>query len=367
VTREVALPEPPFALLAEVTHRCPLKCPYCSNPLKLERASDELDTETWIRVFEEAAALGCLQVHLSGGEPLVRPDLERLVAGASKAGLYVNLITSGVLFDKARVARLTEAGLEHVQLSFQDADEKGADLISGFASGHKRKLEAARLVRDAGLPLTVNFVVHRRNAHRVEAMLELALALGAHRIEIANVQYYGWAVINRAALMPARAQIDAMTRAVEAARALLKGRLVIDYVVPDYYAKRPKACMGGWGRRFFNVTPAGKVLPCHAAESIPGLAFDSVRDKPLDRIWRQSHAFSRFRGTEWMAQPCRTCERREVDWGGCRCQALAITGDAARTDPACELSPDHDSIVKIAEQDSRGGQVQFHYRGYSSL
>lgn len=361
----MALPEPPFALLAEVTHRCPLKCPYCSNPLKLDHASDELDTAIWLRVLSEAAAIGCLQVHFSGGEPLVRQDLNQLVAGASAAGLYVNLITSGVLLNADRLARLVEAGLEHAQLSFQDAEEHGADRIGGYASGHKKKLEAARIVRDAGLPLTLNFVVHRANADRVEDMIALALELDAHRIEIANVQYYGWALTNRAALMPTRAQIDAMTTTVEAARARTKSQLVIDYVVPDYYAMRPKACMGGWGRRFLNVTPSGKVLPCHAAETIPGIVFDSVQEKSLEHIWRHSEAFNRFRGTAWMPEPCRSCERREIDWGGCRCQALAITGDAARADPVCALSPDHGKLARLAEQDSQSGERQWQYRGFA--
>jgi pyrroloquinoline quinone biosynthesis protein E len=316
-------------------------------------------------VLEEAAALGCMQVHFSGGEPLVRSDLECLIDGAARAGLYVNLITSGVLLDEYRLARLVDAGLEHVQLSFQDAENSSADRISGFASGHGKKLKIARLVRMAGLPLTVNFVVHRTNADRVSQMIELALALSAHRMEIANVQYYGWALMNRAALMPTRAQIDSMTRIVEAARGHLKGRLVIDYVVPDYYARRPKACMGGWGRRFLNITPSGKVLPCHAAETILDLEFDSVREKSLDQIWLHSPAFNRFRGTDWMPHPCRDCERRETDWGGCRCQAHAIAGDAARTDPACALSVHHDSIVSLAEQSAQSGETRFLYRGFS--
>lgn len=256
-----------MALLAELTHRCPLQCPYCSNPLQLDRAGTELATEEWLHVLHQAAALGCLQVHFSGGEPTARRDLERLVEGAATAGLYTNLITSGVLLDEAAIARLVNAGLEHVQLSFQEAEAEGANRIAGFA-GHAKKLDVAAQIRAAGLPLTANFVVHRQNLARLEAMIALAVSIGAQRMEIAHVQYYGWAIRNRAALMPTRDQLSRATAVVEEARERLKGTLVIDYVVPDYYAKRPKACMGGWARRFFNITPSGKVLPCHAAESI---------------------------------------------------------------------------------------------------
>ena len=360
----MSAPEPPMALLAELTHRCPLQCPYCSNPLALERVAGEMRTAEWLRAIREAADLGCMQIHFSGGEPTVRRDLEELVAGAAAAGLYVNLITSGVLLDADRLARLKEAGLEHVQLSFQDSEPEGADRIGGYAGGHEKKLAVAALVRDAGLPLTANFVVHRQNVHHLEAMLDLAVAIGAHRAEIANVQYYGWALRNRAALMPSRAQLDAMTATVEAARARLKGVLVIDYVVPDYYASRPKSCMGGWGRRFLNISPSGKVLPCHAAETIPGLEFDNVRQRPLADIWRSSAAFNRFRGTGWMPEPCRSCDRREIDWGGCRCQAFAVTGDAALTDPACALSADHARLVDIAASEAARELGDFVYRGF---
>jgi pyrroloquinoline quinone biosynthesis protein E len=358
--------EPPLALLAELTHRCPLRCPYCSNPLALERAGAELDTETWQRVLGEAAAMGVLQVHFSGGEPLARRDLAALVGHATKAGLYGNLITSGIGLDAARMAALVEAGLEHVQLSLQDADLAKGDRIAGLAGAQAQKRQVARLVIEAGLPLTVNAVVHRQNLDRLGDMIELALTLGADRLEVAHVQYYGWALRNRAALLPSREQLDRATADVEAARARLKGVLTIDYVVPDYYARRPKACMGGWGRRFLNVTPAGKVLPCHAAETLPGLRFPNVAEASLAAIWQQDPAFDHFRGTAWMPEPCRSCERREVDWGGCRCQAFALTGDATRTDPACALSPDH---VLLAE--ARGEAVNagpgFVYRQYSGV
>jgi len=333
--------EPPLALLAELTHRCPLQCPYCANPLEMERAAYELDTATWLRVLDEAAALGVLQVHFSGGEPTARRDLLEMVRHAAACGLYSNLITSGVTLDAVSLAALAEAGLDHVQLSFQDADAIQADRIGGYRNGHARKLVVARQIREAGLPLTANFVVHRQNLDRLPEMLALGEELGASRIEIAHVQYYGWALVNRAALMPSRAQLEQANAAVAQARDDLRGRITIDYVVPDYYAARPKACMGGWARRIINITPAGLALPCHAAETLPGFQFPSVRTTSLGAIWRDDPGFARFRGTTWMPEPCRSCDQREVDWGGCRCQAFAMTGDAAATDPACAMSPDH--------------------------
>ncbi len=357
--------EPPLALLAELTHRCPLRCPYCSNPLALERAGVELDTAAWQRVLSEAAALGVLQVHFSGGEPLVRRDLVSLVAHAAQAGLYGNLITSGIGLDAARMAALAEAGLEHVQLSLQDSDPGQGDRVAGLAGAQAQKHRAAQLVRDAGLPLTVNAVVHRQNLDRLQDMIELALRLGADRLEIAHVQYYGWALQNRAALLPSREQLEQATTLVEAARVRLKSVMAIDYVVPDYYARRPKACMGGWGRRFLNVTPSGTVLPCHAAETLSGLRFPNVGAASLAEIWRNDPAFARFRGTDWMPKPCRGCERREIDWGGCRCQAFALTGDAARTDPACALSPDHE-LLAAARTETALPAPEFVYRQHSN-
>jgi PqqA peptide cyclase len=357
--------EPPLALLAELTHRCPLRCPYCSNPLELARASAELDTTSWSRVFTEAAALGVLQVHFSGGEPLVRRDLVELVADAAKAGLYVNLITSGIRLEPDRLARLIDAGLEHVQLSLQDSDLASGDRIAGLVGSQLAKHRVARLVREAGLPLTVNAVVHRQNLEHLEDLIDLAVALGADRLEVAHVQYYGWALTNRAALLPSREQLDDATARVEAARARLAGRLIIDYVPPDYYAQRPKACMGGWGRRFLNVTPSGNVLPCHAAETLPGLRIPTVAEASLTDIWYHSAAFARYRGTAWMAEPCRSCERREIDWGGCRCQAFALTGDAARADPACALSADY-ALLAGARREAEEAPADFVYRQYSA-
>lgn len=361
-TRAAARPAPPLAMLMELTHRCPLKCPYCSNPLALDRARDELDTATWKRVISEAAALGALQAHFSGGEPMVRDDLPELVRHARAEGLYTNLITSAVLLNEARMAVLAEAGLDHVQISFQGAESSVADHVAGFRNAHLKKLAAAKLVRKAGLALTVNAVMHRQNLHQLPAMLDLAIAAGAQRIEVAHVQYYGWALKNRAALIPTRAQLDEATAIVEAARQQLAGRLVIDYVVPDYYASRPKACMGGWARRFFNITPSGKVLPCHAAETIAHLDFESVKDRPLAAIWNDSPSFNAYRGTEWMTGPCKGCPRAEIDWGGCRCQALALAGDAAATDPACGLSPLHGMMTGLAAEESAAGDDAFAYR-----
>jgi pyrroloquinoline quinone biosynthesis protein E len=354
---------PPLGLLAELTHRCPLACPYCSNPLALEDRSDELDAATWARVFREAAALGVLQVHLSGGEPASRRDLADIVAAARGAGLYTNLITSGIGLDRTRLARLKDVGLDHVQLSLQDVGEASADVIAGYTGAHARKLAFAAWVTQLGLALTINTVIHRANIGHVAAMVDLAASLGAGRVEIAHAQYYGWALRNRRSLMPTREQVELAMREMETVRPRYEGRLVIDMVIPDYYARRPKACMGGWARRSLNVTPSGRVLPCHAAESIPGLTFWSVRDRPLAAIWRESPAFQAFRGTAWMPEPCRSCDLREIDYGGCRCQAMALTGDAAATDPACELSPHHANMHALAEQDSSQTKIEYSYRG----
>ena len=349
MSAETAIPAP-MGLLAELTHRCPLACPYCSNPLALDPRTAELDTETWCRVFAEATAIGVLQVHLSGGEPLARRDLPTLVAACFKAGLYTNLITSGIGLTEERMAALSEAGLDHVQLSIQDVEPDSADRIAGYKGAFARKEKAAALVRTAGLPLTVNAVIHRANVGRAGAMVELAIALGASRVEIAHTQYYGWASKNRDALMPARADAEHAIAAIERLKAQHVGTIVIDHVAPDYHARYPKACMGGWARRIMNVTPAGKVLPCHAAETLPGLSFESVRTASLADIWYRSAAFQAYRGEDWMREPCRSCDRRTIDFGGCRCQAMALTGDARNTDPVCILSPHHAIVEEAARQ-----------------
>ena len=323
----------PLGLLAELTHRCPLGCPYCSNPLALDPRGSELDTQTWARVFAEAAALGVLQVHLSGGEPGARRDLVAIMAAAHAAGLYTNLITSAVGIALDTLRQLAEAGLDHVQISIQDSERASADRIAGYDGAFARKCALAAEVVHLKIPLTVNAVMHRANIDHIEDMVALALALGASRVEIAHVQYYGWALKNRAALMPSAEQVKRAAATVEELRHRHHGKIVIDAVVPDYYARFPKPCVGGWGRRSLNVTPAGKVLPCHAAESIPGLEFWSVREHSLADIWANSPAFNAFRGTAWMQEPCASCARREIDFGGCRCQAFALTGDARATDP----------------------------------
>ncbi|GJD52059.1 PqqA peptide cyclase [Methylobacterium crusticola] len=342
----------PIGLLAELTHRCPLRCPYCSNPLELDRRSVELDTATWQRVLAEAAALGVLHVHLSGGEPTARQDIVAITKACADLGLYSNLITSGVAGALAKLDALYDAGLDHVQLSIQAAEARNAERIGGLKDAQPQKLAFAERVTALGLPLTLNAVIHRGNIDEVPAVIDLAVALGAKRLEVAHTQYYGWAYVNRAALMPAKPEVDRSIRIVEAARERLRGQLVIDLVVPDYYARYPKACAGGWGRRLMNVTPAGKVLPCHAAETIPGLEFWNVRDRSLAEIWARSPAFAAYRGTDWMQEPCRSCDRREKDWGGCRCQALALAGDAAATDPACSLSPLHAKVQALAVAES---------------
>ena len=328
----------PYAVLCELTHRCPLSCPYCSNPVQLEMKSNEVSTEVWKKALTEAVKLGILQAHFSGGEPTARKDLEELIKHAAKEGLYTNLITSGVLVNEDRLKKLYDSGLDHVQISIQDTDPENSEKIAGF-KGHNKKIEVCKLVRKVGLPLTINSVMHRQNLHNLKSMIELAVALDAERLEVAQVQYYGWALKNQTAFLPTREQLDNATKIVEEARVKYKGVLAIDYVVPDYYAKKPKSCMGGWGRQFLNITPAGKVLPCHAAESLTFLDFDNIKDKPLSWIWEHSESFNRFRGTDWMPEPCRSCDRREIDWGGCRCQAFALTGNADAADPACEFSP----------------------------
>jgi pyrroloquinoline quinone biosynthesis protein E len=338
----------PLGLLAELTHRCPLGCPYCSNPIALEGRADELDTTIWARVFNEASALGVLQVHLSGGEPAARRDLVEITKAAHDAGLYTNLITSAVGITKETFAKLSDAGLDHVQISIQDNEPGSADHIAGYKGAYARKQALAAEVTRLGIPLTVNAVMHRANIDHVAEMVALALSLGAKRVEIAHVQYYGWGLKNRTQLMPTREQVERAVKTVEALRLRHHGQIVIDAVVPDYYARYPKACVGGWGRRSLNVTPSGKVLPCHAAESIPGLDFWNVREHSLQDIWDNAPSFMAFRGTDWMQEPCRSCPKREQDFGGCRCQAFALTGDARAADPVCHLSPHHAVVGQLA-------------------
>jgi PqqA peptide cyclase len=362
----------PYALLAELTYLCPLHCPYCSNPVAVESAASsgqsaaqsataphalttaqttanngELTTDEWKRIIRDAAALGVLQIGFSGGEPLVRRDLAELVRAAREANLYTNLITSGIGLDDDRVCALSDAGLDSVQLSFQSDNADLADEIAG-ARAHQRKLDAAAKIRSAGIPLSLNFVIHRRNIDRLSQMIELSETLGAERVELANAQFYGWAFLNRAALLPTCEQVVRAREIATAAKARLAGRIDIFYVLPDYYETRPKPCLNGWGQRYLTINPTGDVLPCPTASSaIPDLRFENVRARSLDWIWRESESFNRFRGTDWMPEPCRSCPQREIDFGGCRCQAALLTGNAATTDPVCTLSPNRSVVDEV--------------------
>ena len=342
----------PFGLLAELTYGCPLSCPYCSNPLNLAGYRDELTTAEWQRVLTEAQELGVLQLHLSGGEPLLRRDVVEIVNSANELGLYTNLITSALGLSRRRAEQLRAAGLDHVQISIQADEPAVSDRIAGTPS-FERKIEAARVVKKLGWPLTLNVVLHRQNIDRVAEILRLAEELEADRIELANTQYYGWAWRNRDALLPSKAQLERAEAVVRAARVRLQGRMDVIYVLPDYYSQYPKPCMGGWGKRQLTVAPNGDALPCPAAHALP-LPRASVREDSLAWIWTESPLFQRFRGTDWMPDPCRSCHRREIDFGGCRCQAFQLTGDAARTDPVCHLSPDHRIVAETVQAANEG-------------
>jgi len=355
----------PYTLIAELTYRCPLRCPYCSNPSPLTSFDDELTTEEWCRIFAEAEALGVMQLHLTGGEPLARRDLEPLVRKGRELGLYTNLITSGVPLSRERLRALREEGLTNVQLSVQDADAESSDRIAGTPS-FSRKLAVAAWVKAEGLPLTLNVVLHRANLDHVAEIIALAERLGADRLELANTQYLGWALSNREALLPPREQLDRAFALAFEARARLRGVMEIIYVTPDYYSTWPKACMEGWARRFLHIEPSGRVLPCHAAHTIPGIHFENAREKPLSAIWNDAPSMNLFRGEAWMPEPCKSCSRRAVDFGGCRCQAFHLTGSASATDPACSLSPSHALIedARAAARAARGEPVYL-YRGPS--
>jgi len=340
----------PLALIAEVTHRCPLHCVYCSNPLELAGTKNELSTEGWTGVFQQCGKLGMLHAHFTGGEPLARPDLTELIAAARAAGLYTNLITSGIGLSEQRLQTLVDAGLDHIQISFQDSREAAANWIAG-AKAHAHKVELSREIRKHKIAFTVNLVVHRQNLDHLEEMIAFIEQLSPERVEIAHTQYYGWALANRAALLPTRAQLEKAVTIVADAEKRLAGRMRIDSVVPDYYAKYPKACMGGWGRRLMLINPAGRVLPCHAADVLPGMSFENVREKTLEWIWQESSSFRKFRGEDWMPEPCRSCDRRGEDYGGCRCQAYLLAGSDMVTDPACSLAPSH-GIVEAAVREA---------------
>jgi PqqA peptide cyclase len=354
----------PSSLIAELTYQCPLHCPYCSNPLEIGaeryRSRWELGTDDWIRTFRQARGLGVLQLALSGGEPMLRRDLVELCSGARDAGLYSSLITAGTVFDRDHAHALKAAGLDHVQISIQSPDPEENDRIAGNRSFEK-KVTAARVARELDFPVTINCVLHRQNLDRIEELLGLVLELGAQRLELANTQYYGWAAANQAALMPSWEQLRRGEEAVRRFRERVGPKVQVLWVLPDFFEELPKPCMGGWGRTAMVVAPNGDVLPCQAASTIPGLEFANVREHPLDWIWSESEAFARFRGTDWMREPCRTCPlgRQGVDFGGCRCQALRLTGDAAATDPVCRFSPHHDRVVSARESGQMG---EFVYR-----
>lgn len=354
----------PYTLVAELTYKCPLRCVYCSNPLDYRRHADELDTETWLRVFREAEDLGVVQLNLTGGEPLIRNDLEALIEEAHRLDLYTNLITGGIPLTLERLTRFRALGLDSVQLSIQDMAAGESDRIAGLRS-FDRKLEVGRWVKSLGFPLTLNVVLHRDNLDRLAGVITLAEELAADRLELANTQYVGWALLNRHALLPTRDQLDRARAVAAEARERLRGLMEVLFVTPDYYSDFPKACMDGWGRRFLVVSPDGLVLPCHAAHTLPGLEFENVWHRPLGDIWRDSPAFNTFRGEAWMPEPCRSCDRRAIDFGGCRCQAFHLTGNAAATDPACRLSPDHGLIetARVRAVETAGRAMLLEYRG----
>jgi PqqA peptide cyclase len=336
----------PLWLLAELTYRCPLHCVYCSNPVEYTRYRSELSTDTWIRVLREGRELGFVQLGFSGGEPLVRDDLETLVREAHALGYYTNLLTSGVGLNEARIAELRGAGLDHIQLSLQDSTRELNDFLSHTRT-FELKTRIAKLIKQQGYPMVLNVVLHRQNLDHIEQILSMAEEMGAEYIELANTQYYGWAFLNREHLLPLPEQLAHAEEVTQRFRERVGSRLKIYFVVPDYYERRPKPCMNGWGSVFMVVAPDGIALPCHEARVLPGLQFPHVEKHSLRWIWYESPAFNRFRGDDWMSEPCRSCPERFKDYGGCRCQAYLLTGDGANTDPVCELSPMHHKVTEI--------------------
>ncbi len=343
----VMIPGPRW-LLAEMTYTCPLQCPYCSNPVDFYRYRNELDTEGWIQVLKQARELGAVQLGFSGGEPLVRKDLEEIVREGRELGYYTNLITSGIGMNGARIKKLREAGLDHIQISFQASDRVLNDRFAG-TDAFQHKVEMAREVKAQGYPMVLNFVLYRDNIDRIADILDLAMDLKADQVELANTQYYGWAVVNQKRLLPSREQLQRAEKIAHEYQKRYEGQSRIIFVVPDYYEDRPKACMAGWGQIFLTIAPDGLALPCQGARQLPGIEFPNVRDHDIEWIWRESEAFNHFRGETWMKEPCRTCPERSKDFGGCRCQAYQFTGDATNTDPVCGLSPHHSKIVQAIE------------------
>ncbi len=336
----------PFWLLAELTYRCPLHCVFCYNPTNYANIQNELSTEEWVRVMKEARALGAAQLGFSGGEPLMRDDLEVLVKEARQLGFYTNLITSGVGLSAQRIKALKTAGLDHIQLSFQDSTREMNDFLSSTKTFDLKK-RVADLIREHDYPMVMNVVLHRYNLPHIEKIMDMALELEAEYLELANTQYYGWAMENRDQLLPTHAQLIEAEATVNAYRSRIGKRCKILFVVPDYFEERPKACMNGWGSVFLDIAPDGAALPCHNARQLPGLNIPNVKDHSIREIWYESQAFNFFRGDQWMQEPCRNCDEKSKDFGGCRCQAFLLTGDASATDPVCSKSPHHDVVKKI--------------------
>lgn len=349
-------PGPPLWLLAELTYRCPLQCPYCSNPLDFARSHDELSTAEWIEVFRQAREMGAAQLGFSGGEPLVRQDLVELIAAARGLGYYTNLITSGIGLTEEKIASFADAGLDHIQISFQAADEEVNNLLAGSQRAFAHKLEMARAVKKHGYPMVLNFVTHRHNIDNIEQIIRLCIELEADFVELATCQFYGWAELNRAGLLPSKEQLVRAERITNEWRDKLAAEnhpCKLIFVTPDYYEERPKACMNGWGNLFLDITPDGTALPCHSARQLP-VTFPNVREHSIEYIWRDSFGFNRFRGYDWMPEPCRSCDEKERDFGGCRCQAFMLTGDAANADPVCSKSAHHGKILAARDQADHG-------------
>ena len=344
--RSAPSPAPPLWLLAELTYRCPLQCPYCSNPVDMARYREELDTAQWVSVLRQARELGAAQLGFSGGEPLLRADLEELVGEARRLGYYSNLITSGVGLSEKRVAALRDAGLDHIQVSFQSSDAEVNAMLSGSRKAFAQKLAIAEAVKAHGYPMVLNFVLHRHNIDQIEDIIALSERLRADYVELANVQYHGWALHNRAALMPTREQLAHAEAVTNAYRRAKPDGMTLYFVVPDYYEQRPKPCMNGWGTMFLTIAPDGAALPCHSARDLP-MQFPNVRELSVREAWYGSEAFNAFRGDSWMREPCRDCPEKQRDFGGCRCQAFLLTGDARNADPVCAKSP-HRSLVDEA-------------------
>ncbi len=345
-------PGPPLWLLLELTYRCPLQCAFCYNPLDFARNATELATDEWLRVLREARALGAVQLGLSGGEPLGRPDLETIVGAARELGFYTNLITSGVGLNEPRIEALKAAGLDHIQLSFQDSSKQMNDFLSSTRT-FDLKSKVAALIKKYDFPMVLNVVLHRLNIDHVEEILRMAASLGAEYVELANTQFYGWAWQNREQLLPSRAQVELAEQRTQRFREAIGSRMKIYFVVPDYFERRPKACMNGLGSIFLTIAPDGTALPCHAARMLPGLDLPNVRSASLEHIWFDSPGFNRYRGDSWMREPCRSCPEKARDFGGCRCQAYLLTGDAANADPVCDLSPHHALVTQAVARADR--------------